>query len=178
MNFTKATLAALTITSAFFMSSAQASIVDTITVSPNQAIGNDDTFTYTQDLTDQGFVFGKTTYINGVLDVRLTDKAAGEGGVITFGDQSFNITAVTDRTQDTSNGTIVPFTLDAANLADLNADGKISFTIKGTSGDFFFAGSTLTVNTAAAAVPEPMSLGLLAIGALGLGAARRRKAAK
>lgn len=177
MNFAKATLSSLALASAFLMAGAHASVIDTIVTTPNQLIGNDDVFTYTHDFTDQGYVLGRTTYVDGVLSVRLTDKAASEGGIIAIGDQSMKISAVTDKTVDTTGGTYFNISLDAASLKDLNADGKISFTVTGTSGDFDFAGSTLTVD-AAAAVPEPMSLGLLAIGMLGFGAARRRQAGK
>ena len=64
-------------------------------------------------------------------------------------------------------------------LSDLQ-DGVLKFTITALSGDFSFVGSTLTVEANEVVVlppqdvPEPMSLGLFAIGLLGFGAARRR----
>jgi len=177
MKFAKATLSALAIATAFLMSGAQASVIDTITTTSNVKIGNDDVFTFTHDFTGEGFVIGKTSYLDAVLNVRLTDKAASEGGFIKVGTQKLDVTGVTDKTQDTAGGDYFSIILNAANLADLNKDGIISFTITGTSGDFYFAGSTITAN-AAAAVPEPVSLGLIGIGMLGLGAARRRRASK
>jgi hypothetical protein len=177
MNLIKATLTSLTLATAFFMSGAQASVIDTVTSTPNVKIGNDDVVTFTHNFSDEGFVIGKTTYLDAILSVRLTDKAAGEGGFITIGTQTKNISDVTDKTQDTTGGDYYTITLNAANLADLNKDGIISFSITGTSGDFYFAGSTITAD-AAAPVPEPASLALLGLGMLGLGAARRRRAGK
>ena len=177
MNFTKATLSAVTLATAFFMSGAHASVIDTVAKNPDVRIDRSSPFTFVQDFTDQGFIVGFTSYIDGLLSVRLTDGAATESGTITIGNQSVSFGNIDNDTTDTALGTVISFALNAASLADLNSDGKISVTIASTQADFNFASSALTVN-ATAAVPEPMSLGLLAIGMLGLGAARRRRAAK
>lgn len=71
------------------------------------------------------------------------------------------------------------FHLDPATaLIDL-ADGALTFRITALTGSFSFDGSVLTANADDVVkqeekLPEPMSLGLFAIGLLGFGVARRR----
>ncbi|MDQ2822892.1 MAG: PEP-CTERM sorting domain-containing protein [Pseudomonadota bacterium] len=179
MNFTKTTLSALTIASALFMANAQASVIKTAVIAPASdfSIGNQDVASYTFDMASYSYVLDKTTYDSGILSIRLTDKAGTESGYITFGSQKLTFGNLTKETNNTAGGDIFTLKLNAANLDDLNKDGKIAFSVTGTGGDFYFASATLAA-TDANAVPEPLSLGLLGIGFLGLGAARCRKAAK
>lgn len=184
MKFSKASaVSAIAFAAAALLSAtAQASVIDTVVDNPNKIVSLHDTIDFTHDFTDQGFIAGTTQYIDGTLSVRLTDGAAGEAGTLRIGAQTINFTDVANSTRDTAapNGTYVTINLDAASLADLNADGSIAVEITGTSGNFYFADSTLTVDAApaASAVPEPMSLALVGAGMLGMGALRRRKSSK
>lgn len=61
-------------------------------------------------------------------------------------------------------------------LAQLYINGDLTYTLTAYSGDFFFRGSTLAVQTRS--VPEPGTLALLGAGLIGLALMRRRNNAK
>ncbi len=62
-----------------------------------------------------------------------------------------------------------------ASLSSMQSDGLLVVDLKGSNGDFYFLGSTLTAD--ATRVPEPSLGALLGIGIIGLGFAVRKRVA-
>lgn len=173
-------LSAVTIASALMGSAAvQASVIDIVDRNPDTPVTEVQPVLFSHDFTDQGFVFGVTNYLSGILRVRLTDLTSNEDGTVTLGTQLQAFGNVDNNTfnDPSPNGIFVNIVLNSASLADLNADGLISVAIRSTSNGFYFADSVLTLETAtpSTAVPEPMSIALLGAGVFGIAAARRRR---
>ena len=139
--------------------------------------------TFTHNILDDGFTIGSIVN-SATLAIHLTDTDNGNE------DYQFIIGAgQTSSGSNVTNGSVgdtLTIPLIAASIADLQADGLLSITVKSTSRTFQFADSTLTAQVTPvsngggggngiAAVPEPMTLALLGIPALGLALTRRRK---
>ena len=140
-------------------------------------------FSHTYDVTG---LFDNTVkkVVAAVLNIVLTDpNDHNESYQIVIGAGATS-DAYSEGSINNGNATFAKnYTLQTStSLADLQADGKVKFTINATSGEFYFANSTLTFSVddiattnPSGTVPEPMTLGLFAVALLGLGFMRRRQ---
>lgn len=180
MNILKKALLSLVCVAALASSTTASAFVvtDAIVKSPNQLVFPFIGYSYSHDITDNGYMPGVNRLISAVLDLRLTDLLLDESWVVTLGSgQSQTGKHIPDFTFNSgSGGTHVHFDLDAASLADLAADGKINVSLRTDgffSSSYFLADSTLT-----AQVPEPLTIALMGIGFLGIGVTQRKSAKK
>lgn len=157
-----------------------ASWIDNANVGSGVYIGDFQSYTYTHDLTDNGFR-PLTDWISQFhLSINLADDrrgfelpelafvnlpgAMGDGFVTNFGVSG----------EEFGGWSIL-------GLLQLNVLGTLTVTISSIMGDFNLVGSTLTAHglSNVASVPEPGALGLLGIGLMGMAfSLRRRKLAR
>ena len=179
MNILKKALLSLVCVAALGSSTANAfEVKDIIVKNPDQLVLPIIGYSYTHNITDNGFTVGSNRLLSAVIDIRLTDLILNEAYTVTLGsgqfEQGSNIPDFTFNS--VAGGDWVHFDLGQAALADLALDGKIDVFLRTRgvlSSSFYLAESTLT-----AQVPEPLTLGLMGIGLFGIGAARRKSAKK
>lgn len=146
-------------------------------------------YSFTHDITDQPFVINFDTIVEANWTFFLTDpNKKNEIVTIQIGAQSFTPPTGNNHVSNgNGNGEVSNYTvtLDPATLEDL-ADGFIKVILSvNDGGDYTFLSSSLNFNVLAgveaeeplapAQVPEPFSLGLMALGLAAAGVARRRK---
>jgi hypothetical protein len=99
------------------------SLTDTITYSPSKTISHNNEFTDTFDITTQGFVVGTDVVSGGTASF---DLSAGTG---TSGNYKITIDLGTLAVVDNGGLQDYTFNLGPGAVSDLNADGKLDFTL-------------------------------------------------
>lgn len=128
---------------------------------------------YSHNINDQGFTLGSAE--SATLAIEIYDDAACHK--IMCADEWFPevlMVVVEDLDFDTGGITFGDFFggLEIEALIALNSDGYLDVTVSSLWGDFMMGDSTLSVVTSK--VPEPGTIGLMLVGMLGLGMARRK----
>ena len=158
----------------------------TDTVAQNVYVASGATRTFTHDIVDAGFNPGVDTASNFDLWVDLYDDLDLTREVARI---SLNNVAVGTSTSTFFNLFLPAFSstgsVAASALAQLNQFGLLTVSVRSVAGDFFVGRSILAVHgdeesserasNDRTSVPEPGSLGLLAIGLAGIAYANRRR---
>lgn len=145
-----------------------------------QYIGKGKSFTYTHDLTTDGFLPSIDTIYDFYLSIDLADDErydSFEWAFIDLPGLLGDATVVSfDLSEDFGGG------VSLLGLLELNSFGTLTVTIQsinllGIGGDFNLVSSTLTAvgDGKSANVPEPGALGLLGIGLVGIALSKRRR---
>lgn len=151
-------------------SAAAVEVVDT-TPTSSITITSSSPYTITHDITDTTFTIG-SIITAATLSFKLSDDVGNEVYSMVIGNNAQTWTDPHFINNSSHTITTEPFDLNAAALADLMADGKLSVSFQASSGDYQFVSSTLTAQITP--VPEPEMLAMLVPGLLLIGAMKRR----
>jgi hypothetical protein len=150
-------------------------VVDTI--DQNIFMQTGDIYSYTHNLLDDDFNLGAAT--SGTIEVQFSDDVDKAWEVILIVVDKFDFD--TDGFSISTSANSYSSALEVNALAEINSTGMLDITIASLWGDFYIGKSILTVeaidqsiSTAeVSSVPEPGVLGMLGLGLLGIGVARR-----
>ena len=142
-------------------------IVDTFDV--NTSLQTGDSVSYTHDLTDDNFDLGTAT--SGTIEIEFSDNTDADWEVILIVVEEFDFDTGGILISTAASSFFGDLEINA--LTQINSVGELDITIYSWWGDFTVGQSVLTLETNS--VPEPGVLGMLGIGLLGLGVARRMR---
>lgn len=135
------------------------------TVEQHEYVGFWESYDYEHNLNDDGFVLGSA--LGGTLEINISNGNLWNSILFVVDDFDGD----TGGTSWLGNG--YDSELEVGALASINSDGYLGVTVKSLFGSFWLGDSVLSVETAQ--VPGPGIVGLMGIGLLGLGLARRRR---
>jgi hypothetical protein len=155
-------------------------------------IDSQHSYSYTHDLTDDGFNPGTDSVWDFVLNINLSDDGDGAREKADIGVGSIDLSlfgyVIHDLQEshsfkfDSSSFTLASgFFTGLIGLVELNDTGFLSVTLNSTKGDFWFGGSKLVAGgfkDTSHQVPEPGTLAMFGIGLVGVAAAARRRKAR
>jgi hypothetical protein len=142
---------------------------DSVDFNPNPKVTPFNSYTFSHDITDNGFTVGSDLVTGYDLTINLLNDSNRLLDVVTIVTPDFWTGA------GLFNWKYDSLTASYEGVTAINADGKLEVTISSLFGSFYLDSSALHAwgDKASANVPEPTSVALLAAGLLGIVVMRR-----